>query len=212
MAVLRYFIMCDSISEVGGKLSFHGVFDMINAVNFPGNHEKCTIVMSWIDGIGKYKLDMEVIASNNDVIFNNNLEFDLNSQTQGANIIIQLEGLPLPTPGIYWIIIKLNGAEVSRYPLTVNQLEVKSDATRMEMKSILREQGVKDFGIEIKCPSCNINSQLFVMDDVKTNKPNFYPFPDVNDFICPHCKEFTFNLLPIRKQLWYNLKNTNEKT
>lgn len=123
MATLKYFIMCDSVSEKDGKLSFHGVFDHVSPVSFPAKYQEFFFVLGWVKELSDYLLEIEIIAPDHKSIFKTDqMRISLAETHHTANAVIEIRGLSLHIPGTYWVKIKLNGSEIARYPFLADKV------------------------------------------------------------------------------------------
>ena len=41
-----YFVLCDSVNRMGGKVTLYGIFDRLFASSFPANHPQCALALS----------------------------------------------------------------------------------------------------------------------------------------------------------------------
>jgi hypothetical protein len=122
--------LCDSASDYQGKLCILGTFDTIWARQFPCVHHQCSLAFRFVsrDGDqGRHSFHIALIDSDGKNIFpDGGPTFEINipeipEQTYflSQNIVINLQGLPFPKPGLYSVDVKMDGKMVTRLPLQV---------------------------------------------------------------------------------------------
>lgn len=95
-----------------GKLTIAGIFDKLNAANFPTSIARAFFVATVAgDSFTQYKLDLSFKKGNKELA-----TFNLSSTTgeNGRNnILVELVGLPIETEGEYKFILSYNKKELA---------------------------------------------------------------------------------------------------
>jgi hypothetical protein len=126
--------LCDSASDYQGKLCILGTFDTIWARQFPCVHQQCSLAFRFLfreGDQGKHAFKVALIDSDGRNVFPDGgpgFEIDIHEipdQTYflSQNIVINLQGLPFPKPGLYSVDVKMDTKMVTRIPLQVVQHE-----------------------------------------------------------------------------------------
>ena len=99
-------LICDkTITEVGtNKKSLIGIFENINAFNFPCTHPFLSVYIKLTEANGKYKFSLELIdLKNNKAIGRGELPqvLDITDPLVTRDLVFNLAALKFPHPGTY---------------------------------------------------------------------------------------------------------------
>lgn len=126
-------LLCDSAADYGGKLSVLGAFDSIFARQFPAVHPHCSVAIRLLFRSGEeghYRVDLCLIDPDGKPVLPTqhqpHFEFTLAPIPEevfflSRNLVINLQGLPLPKPALYSFDLAVNDQLVARIPLQVVQ-------------------------------------------------------------------------------------------
>ncbi len=108
---LHYFILCDAVTPGGGKKTFYGVFNQINAFEFPATHAMCAITVEVSSTEGDHTLRFYLKdASGADVMPPTpELKVKASPPLGLIDAVINLQNLRFEHPGIYSFHIHLDG-------------------------------------------------------------------------------------------------------
>ena len=123
--------LADHASLSDGKLNVLGVFDVINAHSVPAAHPRAVLVMRTLarneDADKTVPMEIRLEDEDGRLTFKAQGEHRIGPIPPGgfatANLIIELQNLPLPKFGHYAIVISLGGVEKIRLPLNVVELQ-----------------------------------------------------------------------------------------
>ena len=121
---VSYFILCDSHSMNGGKHHYYGVFERIKARKYPCVHQKMFVAIS-IYGPAEEARALRITfedSDGGDVIPPAQVNAKFSSYGSGT-IGLDVQGLPLPRPGIYSFKIFDGQDLIGQRDLFVEQLE-----------------------------------------------------------------------------------------
>jgi len=131
------FLVADYANVTGdGKLNVMGIFQVINAYNFPARHSSMHLVAKLAPELSEYgqKRTFTVIlmdADGNHVLQISG-EFDVPRGEGGkkpeVNIILDLKDVILPKPGRYQFVLLIDKDQKDELTLYVNQLETPQHA------------------------------------------------------------------------------------
>lgn len=124
------FTLSDHAEDNHGKLSIMGVFDQVDSQTFPAQHPHCCLALRLRfqrseEGTHKVRIVL-VDADGKQGAFKFEGEVKnpapLSYDTWAANLVINMNGLPIPAPGnLYWDLV-VDGQLVSRLPLYARQV------------------------------------------------------------------------------------------
>ena len=126
------FLVADYANITGdGKLNVMGIFQVINAFNFPARHSSMHLVAKLAPELSEYgqKRTFTVILMDADGnhILQISGEFDVPKGDGGkkpeVNIILDLKDVILPKPGRYQFVLLIDKDQKDELTLYVNQLE-----------------------------------------------------------------------------------------
>jgi len=113
------FVMCDNITQEGGKYSLVGVFYRIHPVTFPCLHN-CYLVVGWYGESGRHSFEMTFIdPGGKELQRMSPFSFSSTPERPYYNAVIEA-ALPLSGEGIYWFEVDLNGTTLGRFPVHVH--------------------------------------------------------------------------------------------
>jgi hypothetical protein len=118
-------LLCDQVivDESSKKKSLIGVFDRLNALNFPALLN-CAIYAKLADAEGRYTLRLRVVSLSDEsllgeIVFGGNVP----TQLEPSEFGVQLMGIPIPAPGKYEFQMYANDVYLGRVTLTALQVE-----------------------------------------------------------------------------------------
>ena len=119
--------LCDAATDSIGKLNILGTFDTINAAQVPAVHPQCSIALRIIfqkieEGRHKLKLnfvdeDGRLVMPSIDIPVEVSVPEDATFISR--NFIVNIQQLKFGTPGLYAIVIALDGRQEGSIPLLV---------------------------------------------------------------------------------------------
>jgi len=127
------FLVADYANVTGdGKLNVMGIFQVINAHNFPARHSSMHLVAKLAPELSEYgqKRSFTVLLMDADgnSILEISGEFDVPRGEGGrkpeVNIILELKDIILPKPGRYQFVLLIDKDQKDELTLYVNQLEI----------------------------------------------------------------------------------------
>jgi hypothetical protein len=131
------FLVADYANVTGdGKLNVMGIFQVINAYNFPARHSSMHLVAKLAPELSEYgqKRTFTVILMDTDGnhVLQISGEFDVPRGEGGkkpeVNIILDLKDVILPKPGRYQFVLLIDKDQKDELTLYVNQLETPQHA------------------------------------------------------------------------------------
>ena len=126
------FLVADYANVTGdGKLNVMGIFNVINAYNFPARHSSMHLIAKLGPELSEYgqKRSFTVILmdADGDHIMELSGEFEVPDAQGGrkpeVNIILDLKGIILPKPGRYLFVLLIEKDQKDELTLYVNQIE-----------------------------------------------------------------------------------------
>ncbi len=110
----NYGLLADEIIDgQNGKKNIIGLFKSIAAFAYPCKHSRMTLIFSLEvnnQDVGQHTLEMSIVDSNNHPIKGHEkaeMKFQANSPGEVEGIM-RIEGLVLPKPDVYQVIIRVN--------------------------------------------------------------------------------------------------------
>ena len=99
---LTYLLLCDSHTMNGGKHNYYGVFQRIMAKKFPSYQARLHLAMEFLGPPGEVRRFILKYVDSQDEEVVPALQFDVTFSEFGAGTChFDLNGLPLPRPGIF---------------------------------------------------------------------------------------------------------------
>jgi hypothetical protein len=126
---VEIFALCDAATDSHGKLNLLGTFDTLAAASFPSRHPHCSIALrlrfrSIEEGSHRVRLRF-VDEDGQPVIPPLDGQLDVRcrpgADSASANLVLNLQSLPLNGPGRYSIDLAIDGREEASLPLYVVQ-------------------------------------------------------------------------------------------
>lgn len=126
---VEIFALCDAATDTHGKLSLLGTFDTLAAASFPTRHVHCAVALRLRfrrieEGSHRVRLQF---ADEDGRPMVPPLEGQLDvrcrpdADSASANLVLNLQSLPLERPGRYTIDLAIDGREEASLPLYVVQ-------------------------------------------------------------------------------------------
>ncbi len=125
---LQFSVVCDDVRrEDNGKFMLVGIFEAINAAEFPAKHHTLFVANRWCKGEGEFtqKIRMIDAGTKRTVFQTDDQPFRLSDIDTHHTIISRFNNLLFETPGKYWVEIFLNNELVLNYPIMLKQMEIK---------------------------------------------------------------------------------------
>jgi hypothetical protein len=124
---LHYFILCDAVTPGGGKKTFYGVFNQINAFEFPATHPMCAIAVEISAPEGEHVLQFMLQNSGGKDVIPPTPEFKAVSHPPMGIIdaVVNLQNLRFDTPGIYSFKILLDNELIGMRDFFVSRIQKK---------------------------------------------------------------------------------------
>ena len=111
-------LLCDQaiVEAVTGKVSLIGIFDRFTLRKFPGHIRQFTAFLQLTDGIGSYKITIEVHDLREDRILARAAIVQMTFQDRSgkANLMIPVPPLLLKHPGGYDFVVLADDQEIDR--------------------------------------------------------------------------------------------------
>ena len=125
---LQFSVVCDDVRrEDNGKFMLIGIFEAINAVEFPAKHHTLFVVNRWCKGEGSFTQKIRIInAKDKGLVFQTEDQpFQLTDIDTHHTIISRFNNLLFQNPGKYWVEAFLNNELILNYPIILKQAEIK---------------------------------------------------------------------------------------
>jgi hypothetical protein len=125
---LIYALLCDSaFLSIDRKVNIIGVFETINATNFPVNHPKFVLVGSMKPSKTNFSMGVEIIMEGNKQILNQAQEREVRlpdtNDDKNFNFIIEIVNTVFPQIGNYSVNLLIDGKIISSQKLTLGKQE-----------------------------------------------------------------------------------------
>lgn len=125
---LQFSVLCDDVRrEDNGKFMLLGIFEAINAREFPARHHALFVANRWCKGEGSFTQKIRIINSQDkSVVFQTEDQpFQLADIDTHHTIVSRFNNLLFSNPGKYWLEVFLNDELVLNYPIILRRLEAK---------------------------------------------------------------------------------------
>ena len=125
---LQFSVVCDDVRrEDNGKFMLIGIFEAINAVEFPAKHHTLFVANRWCKGEGSFTQKIRIVNTRDKaIVFQTEDQlFQLQDIDTHHTIISRFNNLLFPSPGKYWVEIFLNNELILNYPIMLKQMEIK---------------------------------------------------------------------------------------
>lgn len=114
----RAILLCEDVGEdpATGELSLHKLVERFRMPVFPAPSRPFVVFVQLYDGIGRYRVNMEVNALDDDTSVARATLPDLDFPDRLAKIdmMIPVKSVFVPRPGRYELIVLLDGQELAR--------------------------------------------------------------------------------------------------
>ena len=113
-----------------GKVTIVGIFEEFELPGFPTHTPPFTSFLQLTNGIGTYRITMELQDLREDQILARADILDLHFSERDAklNLLIPVPPLPLDHPGRYDFVVLADGQEIDRQPFVAREREGEEDA------------------------------------------------------------------------------------
>jgi hypothetical protein len=125
---LQFSVVCDDVRrEDNGKFMLLGIFEAINAKEFPARHHTLFVANRWCKGEGSFTQKIRMIdADNKKIVFQTEDQpFQLTDIDMHHTIISRFNNTLFEKPGKYWVEVSLNNELILNYPIMLKQMEIK---------------------------------------------------------------------------------------
>ena len=110
---LNFVHVCENaFTSSDGKLNIIGIFNQINALNFPALHPRLMIATSVSGEVRKYTESIEIVSPGGEVIARAGNPIEIFKSGGSANFIADFVGIVFPIEGKYEIKIKIDSEEI----------------------------------------------------------------------------------------------------
>lgn len=127
---LQFSVVCDDVRrEDNGKFMLLGIFEAINAREFPARHHTLFVANRWCKGEGSFTQKIRIVsAKDKGIVFQTEDQpFQLSDIDTHHTIISRFNNLLFPESGKYWVEIFLNSELMLNYPLMLKLMEIKKE-------------------------------------------------------------------------------------
>lgn len=127
---LQFSVVCDDVRrEDNGKFMLLGIFEAINAREFPARHHTMFVANRWCKGEGAFTQKIRIISTKDkSVVFQTEDQpFNLSDIDTHHTIISKFNNLLFQNPGKYWVEVFLNNELILNYPIMLKQMEIKNN-------------------------------------------------------------------------------------
>ena len=125
---LQFSVVCDDVRrEDNGKFMLIGIFEAINAVEFPAKHHTLFVANRWCKGEGSFTQKIRIVNTKDKTIVfqTEDQSFLLQDIDTHHTIISRFNNLLFPDPGKYWVEIFLNNELILNYPIMLKIMDAK---------------------------------------------------------------------------------------
>jgi hypothetical protein len=130
---LQFSVVCDDVRrEDNGKFMLLGIFEAINAREFPATHYALFVANRWCKGEGSFTQKIRIISTmDKKIVFQTeDQRFELASIDTHHTIISRFNNLVFERPGKYWVEVFLNNELILNYPIMLKKMEIKNEPHR----------------------------------------------------------------------------------
>lgn len=123
---LQFSVLCDDVRrEDNGKFILIGLFEAINAKNFPTTHPILFVVNRWCKGEGEFTQKIRIVnTKDKKIVFQTEEQpFALEDIDRHHTLISRFNNLIFPTTGKYWLEVFLDGDLVLNYPIMLKEVK-----------------------------------------------------------------------------------------
>ncbi len=124
---VEIFALCDAATDSHGKLNLLGTFDTLVADSFPSRHPQCAVAVRLrfrrIEE-GPHRVRLQIVDEDGRAVvppLDGQLDVRCRPEVDSvsANLVLNLQALPLERPGRYSIDLAVDGREEASLPLYV---------------------------------------------------------------------------------------------
>ena len=103
-----------------------GLFEAINAREFPARHHSLFVANRWCKGEGKFTQKIRIVNTKEKAIVFQTEEqpFELPDIDAHHTVISRFNNLVFPNPGKYWVEIFLNNELILNYPIILKLMDI----------------------------------------------------------------------------------------
>lgn len=123
---LQFSVLCDDVRrEDNGKFILLGLFESINAREFPAIHGRLFVVNRWCKGEGDFSQKIRIVNSQDSsaVFQTEDQPFKLSDIDAHHTLVSRFDNLRFPAPGKYWVEILLDGELFLNYPVILKVIK-----------------------------------------------------------------------------------------
>lgn len=117
-------VICNDVLEDrrSGNKSLIGLFNTIHTRGLPATHPRCYVYLSLTGFKGNLPLSIEVHSQQHEIA---RMDGQVSAEDAGAvaDVVIELEGLPLPEEGEYRVVVSARGEPLAARSFSVELLE-----------------------------------------------------------------------------------------
>lgn len=123
---LQFSVLCDDVKrEDNGKFMLLGLFEAINAKEFPATHAALFVVNRWCKGEGDFVQKIRIVNSKDgSTVFQTDEQpFQLRDIDAHHTLVTKFSNLQFPNQGKYWLEVLLDNELFLNYPIMLTQLK-----------------------------------------------------------------------------------------
>lgn len=126
---LLYLLVCDqAFLSIDRKVNIIGVFETINAQNFPVTHQKFTLVGSIVATKGKFKLGVDIVSekTNQSILLESQdreVNLPASDGSRNFNFIIDLINTSFPEAGNYLVNVSIDSKIIASFNLALAKIQ-----------------------------------------------------------------------------------------
>lgn len=124
---LQFSVLCDDVRrEDNGKFMLLGLFEAINAREFPATHASLFVVNRWCKGEGEFTQKIRIVNSKDGslVFQTDDQAFQLHDIDSHHTLVSRFNNLRFPNQGKYWVEVLLDGELFLNYPIMLVQSKI----------------------------------------------------------------------------------------
>ena len=121
---LQFSVLCDNVRrEDNGKFILIGLFEAINAKEFPAVHPELFVVNRWCKGEGEFSQKIRIVNSKDQslVFQTEDQPFKLADIDGQHTLVSRFLSLNFPSPGKYWLEVLLDDELCLNYPIMLKE-------------------------------------------------------------------------------------------
>jgi hypothetical protein len=112
-------LVCDGLTENAAGRDLLRVSSQMEVLSFPTKLHSQLLVCGLADGVGQQEVELQVLSSQGAEIAFAIKSVLFGERTVPCFYVTSLDHFELPGPDQYWLILRLLGEEISRYPIDV---------------------------------------------------------------------------------------------